>query len=122
MVRNMTIIAMITPTMATDTITMSSSHRMGSPRDLRESAFKDLQFRPGAAKRMAGARRFDDNTILAGTKPAGGPGWLREAIMSDGREHPQSGPSEDRHRWFAAKLFFAIVVTIVAAYLTAKLL
>ena len=35
--------------------------------------------------------------------------------MSDGREHPQSGPGTVRHRWFAAKLF-------VAAYVTATLL
>ena len=41
--------------------------------------------------------------------------------MFDRREHPQSGPGADRHRWFAAKLFVAIVVTIVAAYVTAIL-
>ena len=39
--------------------------------------------------------------------------------MCDRREHPRSGRGTDRHRWFAAKLFVAIVVTIVAAYLTA---
>lgn len=42
--------------------------------------------------------------------------------MLDRSEHPRNGPGADRHRWFAAKLFVAIVVTIVAAYVTAKLL
>lgn len=61
-------------------------------------------------------------TVLAGMKTAESPGWLQEPIMLDRREHPQSGPGADRHRWFAAKLFVAIVVTIIAAYVTAKLL
>ena len=42
--------------------------------------------------------------------------------MSDGREHSQSGPGTDRHRWFAAKLFVAIAVAIVAGYVTATIL
>ena len=42
--------------------------------------------------------------------------------MFDRREHPQSGPGADRHRWFAAKVFVILAVTIVAAYVTAKLL
>ena len=71
---------------------------------------------------MAGARRFDDNAMRAGTKPAGGPGWRQEAIMSDGRKHPRCGPGLASHRWFGAKLFVLIVATIVAAYVTAKLL
>lgn len=82
-----------------------------------------------AAKLMAEAWRFDNNTTvgvyrfaLAGLKAVHSPGWLQEAIMSDRREHPQSGPGAERHRWFAVKLFVAIVVTIVAAYVTAKLL
>ena len=44
------------------------------------------------------------------------------AIIGFGRAHPKSDPGADRHRWFAAKLFVAIVVTITAAYVTAKLL
>lgn len=39
--------------------------------------------------------------------------------MFDIREHPRSGPGTGRNRWFAAKLFVAIVVTIVAACVTA---
>ena len=70
---------------------------------------------------MAGARRFDDNTTLAGTKAAGGPGWLQEAIMSDGRKHSQCGPGLTSHRWFGAKVFVILAVTIVAAYVTTKL-
>ena len=42
--------------------------------------------------------------------------------MSDRREHPQSGPGTDRHRWFAAKVFVAIVMAIVAGYVTATAL
>ena len=42
--------------------------------------------------------------------------------MLDRREHPQSGPGTDRHRWFATKQLVALAVTIVAAYLTATLL
>ncbi len=42
--------------------------------------------------------------------------------MLDRREHPQSGPGTDRHRWFATKLLVALAVTIVAAYVTATLL
>ena len=42
--------------------------------------------------------------------------------MSDGREHPQSGPGADQNRWFAAKVFVILAVTLVAAYLTTKLL
>ena len=71
---------------------------------------------------MAGARRFDDNTLRAGTKAAGGPDCPQEAIMSDRREHPRCGPGLRSHRWFGAKVFVAIVATIVAAYVTAKLL
>ena len=71
---------------------------------------------------MAGARRFDDNTMRAGTKAAGSPGWLQEAIMSDGREHPRCGPGLASHRWFAAKVFVILAATIVAAYVTARLL
>ena len=73
---------------------------------------------------MAQARRSDDNTVLAafaavlaGTKAAASPGRLQEAVMSDRREHPQSGPGTDRHRWFVA-----IVVALVAGYVTARLL
>ena len=64
---------------------------------------------------MAGARRFDDNTMRAGTKAGGSPDWPQEAIMSDGRGHPQCGPGFGSHRWFAAKVFVAVVATIVAA-------
>ena len=71
---------------------------------------------------MAQARRFDHNAMLAvlaaalsGPKAAGRPGRLQEAIISHGRAHPRSGPGTDRHWWFAAKLFVAIVVTNVAA-------
>ncbi len=78
---------------------------------------------------MAGARQFDNNTtldvfaaVLAGTKATESPGRLQEAIMSDGREHPQSDPGTNRHQWFAANLFVALVVTIVAPYVTARLL
>ena len=42
--------------------------------------------------------------------------------MFERSEHPRSGPGTDRNRWFAAKLFVAIVATIVAAYVTAQLL
>lgn len=42
--------------------------------------------------------------------------------MLERREHPQSGPGADRHRWFATKLVFALAVTIIAAYVTATLL
>ena len=50
--------------------------------------------------------------VIADTKAAESPGWLREAIMFDGREHPQGAPGTDRHRWFAAKLLVAAYVTI----------
>ena len=39
--------------------------------------------------------------------------------MFDRREHPQSGPGADRNRWFAAKVFVILALTVVAAYLTA---
>jgi len=42
--------------------------------------------------------------------------------MFDRHAHPQSGAGTERNRWFAAKLFVAIVATIVAAYVTAQLL
>ena len=42
--------------------------------DLRQPAFRDLRLGPELAKRMAGARRFADNTMRAGTKAAGSPG------------------------------------------------
>ena len=42
--------------------------------------------------------------------------------MSGGREHQQCGPGLRSHQWFGAKVFVAIVATIVAAYVTAKLL
>ncbi|MCY4452162.1 MAG: hypothetical protein OXC01_09450 [Immundisolibacterales bacterium] len=71
---------------------------------------------------MAGARRFDDNAMRADTKAAGSPGWPQEAIMSCGRKHSQSGPGLRSHGWFGAKVFVLIVATIVAAYVTAKLL
>ena len=71
---------------------------------------------------MAGARRFDDNAMRAGTKAAGGPGWRQEAIMSDRCRHPQCGPGLASHRWFGAKLFVLLAAPIVAAYVTAKLL
>ena len=71
---------------------------------------------------MAGARRFDNNAMRAGTMPAGGPGWRQEAIMSDRNRHPQCGSGLRSHRWFGAKLFVLIVATIVAAYVAAKLL
>ena len=67
-------------------------------------------------------RRFDDNAMRAGTKAAGSSGWPQEAIMSCGRNQSQSGPGLTSHRWFGAKLFVLIVATIVAAYVTAKLL
>ena len=50
--------------------------------------------------------------VIADTKAAESPGWLQEAIMFDGREHPQGAPGTDRHRWFAAKLLVAAYVTI----------
>jgi hypothetical protein len=40
--------------------------------------------------------------------------------MSGGREHQQCGPRLRSHQWFGAKVFVAIVATIVAAYVTAK--
>ncbi len=42
--------------------------------------------------------------------------------MSFGRRHAPGGPGLRSHRWFGAKLFVLIVATIVAAYVTAKLL
>ena len=42
--------------------------------------------------------------------------------MSDGREHPRCGPGLASHRWFAAKVFVILAATIVAAYVTARLL
>ena len=42
--------------------------------------------------------------------------------MLERREHPQSGPGPDRQLWFATKLVAALVVTMVAAYVTAMLL
>ena len=71
---------------------------------------------------MAGARRFDDSAMRAGTKAAGGAGWRQEAIMSDRCKHPRCGPGLRSHGWFGAKVFVLIVATIVAAYVTAKLL
>ena len=71
---------------------------------------------------MAGPGRFDDNAMRAGTKAAGSPGWPQEAIMSCGRRHAHGGPGLRSHRWFGAKLFVLIVATVVAAYVTAKLL
>ena len=56
----------------------------------------------GAAKRMAGSRRFDSNPtldfyklLLAGTKAAKSLGWLKEAISrrnqhTDGGQRPSS--------------------------------
>lgn len=70
---------------------------------------------------MAQARRFDNNAMLAGAKFAESPGSPEEATMADGREHPQRGTGADRHRWFAGKVFVILAVTIVAAYVTAKL-
>ena len=58
----------------------------------------------------------------AGTKASGSPAWQREAIIADKCEHPQSIPGADRHPSFAAKVFFAVVVAIVAEYVTARLL
>ena len=71
---------------------------------------------------MAGSRRFDDNAMRADTKVAGSPGWPQKAIMSCGRKHSQSGLGLRSHGWFGAKVFVLIVATIVAAYVTAKLL
>jgi hypothetical protein len=62
---------------------------------------------------MAGARRFDDKAMRAGTKAAGNPGWPQEAIMSCGRKHWS-------RRWFATKVFIILTATVVAAYVTAK--
>ena len=42
--------------------------------------------------------------------------------MSRGREHSQCGPGFGSHRWFGAKVFVILAVTIVAAYVTARLL
>ena len=42
--------------------------------------------------------------------------------MSDGREHPRCGPGLGSHRWFGAKVFVILAATIVAAYVTARLL
>lgn len=42
--------------------------------------------------------------------------------MLETREHPRSDPEAARQRWFAAKLVAALVVTVVAAYVTATLL
>ena len=71
--------------------------------------------RAGALKRMAGARRFDDNAMRAGTNGAGSPGWRQEAIMSCGRKHWS-------HRWFGTKVFVILSAAAVAGYVTAKLL
>ena len=75
-----------------------------------------------AAKRMAGARQFDDNAMRAGTEAAGAPDSPQEAIMSCGRNHSQSGVGLRSHGWFGAKVFVLIVATMVAGYVTAKLL
>ena len=42
--------------------------------------------------------------------------------MSCGRKHSQCGSGLASHRWFGAKVCVLIVATIVAAYVTAKLL
>ena len=42
--------------------------------------------------------------------------------MSGRREHPQCGPGLRSHRWFGARVFVILALTIVAAYVTAKLL
>ena len=60
--------------------------------------------------------------IVPGVKAAESLGWLQEEIVLERREHPQSGPGPDRQWWFAAKLVAALVVTMVAAYVTAMLL
>jgi len=104
--------------MATDAFTTLSSRRMGISASRRSRS----PSRPGAAERIAGARRFDDNAMRAGTKAAGSAGWPREAIMSCGRKHPQSGPGLRSHGWFGAKAFVLIAETAVAAYVTAMLL
>ena len=71
---------------------------------------------------MAGSRRFDDNAMHAGAKAPGSPGWPQEASMSCGREHSRCGPGLTSHRWFGAKVFVILAATIVAAYVTARLL
>ena len=67
-----------------------------------------------AIRRQCDARRYE------GRRDS--PGWRQEAIMSGGREHPHSSPGADRHRWFGAKVFVILAVTVVAAYVTARLL
>ena len=42
--------------------------------------------------------------------------------MSCGRKRSQGGLGFQSHGWFGAKVFVLIVATIVAAYVTAKLL
>ena len=42
--------------------------------------------------------------------------------MLERREHPRSDPEAARQRWFAIKLGIAVVVTMVAGYVTAMLL
>ena len=42
--------------------------------------------------------------------------------MSDSCRHPQCGRGLRSHRWFGAKVFVILAATIVAAYVTAKLL
>ena len=71
---------------------------------------------------MAGVRQFDDNAIRTRAKAGGGPGWPQEAIISCGRKHSQYGPGLRSAGWFGAKVFVILAATIVAAYVTAKLL
>ena len=71
---------------------------------------------------MAGSRRFDDNAMRAGTMADGGADGPQEAIMSCGRNHSQGGLGLRSHRWFGAKVFVILAATIVAAYVTARLL
>ena len=106
----MTIIAMIPPAMATDAFGVA------------QPSHGDLRLGPELAKRMAGARRFDDNAMRAGTKAAGSPGGPQEAIMSCGRKHSQGGLGLGSHGWFGARLFVILAATVVAAYVTARLL
>ena len=39
--------------------------------------------------------------------------------MFDRSEHPHNTRGTDRNRWFAAKVFVILAVTVLAAYVTA---
>ena len=103
--------------------TRSRAAASGKPLSSGQAPAELKRARAGAAKLIAQARRVGTNTtldvselllavfaaMLAASKAAGSPSRRWEAIMSAGREHPESGPGLGRHRWFAVRLFVAIV-------------